>query len=456
MRAFHPVLACFGRRLQAFVAVVCLGIAGLSSVFGQELETERWRAPMRVDRSDVATDLIIEFSFERIEAPLLNYQPTAAEPDSLAMTRFALSLVSGNLEQALDMTAVAPGGSREDNRELLVAFGELLGSVPESIRLDRVVHMGQDRLMLWSLPLENGQRFYRSFRFVRDPASNSLVYEGLATEPASSLLTYAFQVQQAAGADARPASAFDYDYIVPGTESQPVRFRFDGNELDVNAFNPLGQTGHAAVDFFNRSMSVLANGTAAEYASLFTEFSRERYASWAVDQGTDGYEAYREEMLDYGARVVFHLDADPLYLVFYVLNDPSVKGSPLRYAAVYKDPKDGLRLTNFYVHGLVDTVLQRRDYFEDPFLRPLLAASGIILDEAGAIGVVASGDEVEPPNPDEMAAVFEPLLAIMEEEKAALSQKSGASSAKGPLWPWILGALVLIAISATVLLRQRN
>ena len=93
----------------------------------------------------------------------------------------------------------------------------MLSTTPETLQIERVIHVGPDRLLLWSLPLETGGRFYRNFRFVRND-SDELQYEGVATEPISGLITNAFQIGQESGADDRDASEFTYDYVFPGTD----------------------------------------------------------------------------------------------------------------------------------------------------------------------------------------------------------------------------------------------
>ena len=146
-------------------------------------------------------------------------------------------------------------------------------SANEALQIERVIHVGPDRLLLWSLPMEDGSRFYRSFRFVRDE-SEDLQYGGIATEPISGLIVNAFQVGQTIGANDRDASDFKYDYVFPGTDEQPVFFRFNGEEFEVDAFNPLGETGNEVIDYFNVSMDMLANDSAVEYASRFSSSAK--------------------------------------------------------------------------------------------------------------------------------------------------------------------------------------
>ncbi|MDQ8180226.1 hypothetical protein [Pelagicoccus sp. SDUM812005] len=407
---------------------------------------------MRVDRTDSLTDLIVEFSFEPVNAPMVEFEPGTDE-DKLAMNRFALSLLSGDVDQALDLSVVPQGRSREDGRQLLDAFSGMLSEYPDLMQLDRVVHMGDSRLMVWWLPVDTGERYYRSFRFIRDPSDGELRYEGVApTDPVASLLTYTFQTGYEEGPDQRGPEEFDYDYDIPGTEGQPVRYRFDGVEIDVDAFNPLGETGNAAVDYYIEAMSALANGNPDDVAAFYTDFSQGRYSNWAVDQGAQAYEAFRQERLDLGSRIVFVMEAAPLYLIFYTPTDPTVTGAPLNYSAIYEHPEKGFQLTNFYVHGLADTVLKRREYFEEPFLRPLLANAGILARTQEPVGVVSTSSDNDIPDPMAMQAGwdFEP--------KGKTSIPTGVEdlAAQQSLWPWLAGAAVLIVATALLLLARRK
>jgi hypothetical protein len=429
----------------AFLTVIQLISANLEA---QELVTERWPVPMKVDRADISTDMMLEFSFEPIDTPFPTYDP-GQDADRIAMDEFVEALVSGNLEIALDRTAVPPGTTRENSRELLQVFNQMLSSSPDALEIERIVHIGPDRLLLWSLPLDNGNRFYRSFRFVRSDDS-VLQYEGVASEPIASLITYALQVNQNEGPDPRDASEFDYDYIFPGTDERPVLFRFDGLEIDVDAFNPLGSTGNPAIDFFNQSMSILESGPPDEYAERFTAYSEARYSQWAIDQGAVAYEAYRSDMTQYGARVVFLLEADPLYLVFYLPTDPSVTGSPLRYAALYDNPDVGLELTNFYVVGLADSILQRREYFNEPFLRPLLVANSLIPSQIEAERALASASDTIMPNSDEILS-DEDYIAFTnqgQEPKVIGGIEDIAGDDRAWLWYVGIGAILVITLIA--------
>jgi len=446
-------------RPQAAALLLSLLIGALAPgpIFGQDLETERWRTPMRVDRTTVPADLIVEFAFERLETPLVEYDP-GEDTEAATMSRFALALAEGDIDEAIALTAEIPGTSREDSRDLLQAFSDMFSDAPEAVRLERTVHLGRERLLVWSLPMENGQRFYRSFRFMREDHSEDapIRYEGVLSEPVSSLLTQAFQVGQEEGPDPRDPESFEYKYIIPATEEQPVRFLFDGQPLDVDAFDPLGETGIQAVDFYTQAMDALANGEPEDYAALFTDYSQGRYVQWAAEQGSQGYEAFREDMLQMGARIVFVLEADPLYLIYHTPTDPAVTGAPLRYSAVYKDPENGFRLANFYVHGLADTFLQRREYFEEPFLRPLLAQANIMESPRETEGAVASADEPEPPDPDELLADWEPETVGETEEPRDEPPADVEDLAGDEMpWLWIVGGALLLALVVYRLLAKR-
>jgi len=442
---------------QRYVSIffgTCLFSGTLSA---QELETELWQVPMKIDRTDALTDMMLEFSFERIETPFSGYEP-GQDPDRIAMDEFMQSVVVGDIEDALDRTDVPSGTSRENGRELLQAFNGMLSTTPDTLHIERVIHVGPDRLLLWSLPLETGGRFYRSFRFVRNN-SEELQYEGVASEPISGLITNAFQVGQASGADDRDASEFTYDYVFPGTDEQPVFFRFDGEEIEVDAFNPLGETGNEVIDFFNESMNLLENNSADEYAARFTDFSENRYSAWAADQGTEAYEAYRSDMLQYGARVVFLLNAKPLHLVFFLPTDLDIKGNPLRYVPIYDNPETGLEIANFYVVGLADAILERREYFNEPFLRPLLINAGLISDEIEGEGIVASSGETIMPSSDEIMSEEDYIALKALTEDQAIDEPEIKSidelASEDRIWPWVVGALAILVL-ATLATRRRK
>ncbi len=435
------------RRAACLLAIGCIPAVG-----AEDSVVERWPVPMRVDREDVTTSMVVELRSQLIGAPFVNYSPDG-DPDREAMAGFVQALVDRDIDEAIDAVIAIPGVSPEDNRALLEAFSMMFSESPDALLLDRIVHMGDDRLLVWSVPVEDGSEFVGSLRFQRD-ADGDLRYEGIQSDPLTSLITHTFEVSRESGPDDRGPEAFAYDYVLPPTDSDPVRFRFNGVVTEVDAFNPMGPTGHGPVDFFNTAKGVLSVGSPFEYAQLYTDFSAGRFIDWAEEQGSDSYEAYRAEVLAFGARVVFMLDADPLYLIFYLPTDTGIEGDPLRYTPVYRHPRGGFQLTNFYIFGFADMLLQTRQYFEEPFLRPLLREEGIITTNPGAIRATVPGRGMELPDPDDII-VPEPE----EETRDDLPPPEDIDELlrEGSLWPWIVSALVFLALIVLALfIRQKR
>ena len=164
-------------------------------------------------------------------------------------------------------------------------------------------------------------------------------------------------------------------------------------------------------------------------------------------------------MLKYGARVVFLLDAAPLHLVFYLPTDVDIKGFPLRYMSLYDNPETGLEITNFYVVGLADAILQRREYFNEPFLRPLLINSELIPDEIeGEVAAVSSAETILPSS-DEILSDEDYLALKALAEDEAIEEPEITSidqlAREDRIWPWIIGGVAILAL-ATLALRKRS
>lgn len=443
-----------GRTLTLFaVAPLLVTILGFP-LWSQDIETERWAVPMRVDRQQITTGMLMETNFERIESLYTEFE-SEGDPDKERMDSFIESVLSGDIDQAVQLTLDTPATPRENARELLNAFSDLLEPLSDSIQLDRVVHMGEDRLLLWSLP--NGeQNYYRSFRFVRDD-SGELAYEGVLTEPISSLITNAHQVGQLEGPSERDVTELEFEYTLPGTEASPVKMRFNGTQFDVDAFQSQDPTQNEVVDFYRAATQALATGTPQQHAAFYAPYSSGRYVDWALEQGDVRYEAYRSDMIEYGSRVVFLLDAAPMYLVFFLPSNPAVQGDPLRYVSIYDDPDNGLRLANFYIEGLTETFIKNRQYFEEPFLRPYLANAGIISPQNEPENIIASSGEAEPPDAQELSAIVDEYTPEPEPGPEPEFTDIEDIASDGAPWPWIIGAAIILAIAALALSqRQRN
>lgn len=421
-------------------------------LWSQELETERWAVPMRVDRQQITTGMLMETRFERIET-LYTAFDAAGDPDKEKMDAFIESVLAGDIDQAVGLTIDTPATPRENARELLTAFSDLLETKSEEIALDRVVHMGDDRLLLWTIP--NGEQdYYRSFRFIRNE-NGDLAYEGVLTEPISGIITNAHQIGQLDGPSTRDPSELEFEYTLPGTDSVPVKMHFNGTQMDVDAFAAQDSTQNEIVDFYVAANQALANGTAQQRAAFYAPYSGGRFADWALEQGDVRYNAFRSDMVEYGSRVVFVLDAAPMHLVFFLPSNADVQGDPLRYVSIYDDPTHGLRLANFYIEGLTETFIKNRQYFEEPFLRPYLANLGVISPQSEPETTLASNGEIEPPDAQELSAIVDEVTPKPEPgPEPEFSDIDDIASDDNP-WPWIIGAAILLAIVA-ILISQRQ
>ncbi len=432
--------------------VVCLLAFGYClTVRADDTVVERWPVPMLVDLEDIPTSMVVEVRSQLLDTPFVSYVPDGNR-DGEAMAGFVRALVEGDIDEAIGGVIGIPGVSPEDNRSLLEAFSMMFSAYPEALHFERVVHMGDDRLLVWSVPVDDGTDFVGSLRFQRD-ADGDLRYEGIQSDPLTSLITHTFDIARETGPDERGPDAFTYEYVLPPTDSDPVRFRFNGVVTEVDAFNPMGPTGHAPVDFFNTTMGLFAVGSPFEYAQLYTDFSAGRFIEWAEEQGSDSYEAFRAEMRAYGARVIFMLDADPVYLVFYVPTDMGIEGDPLRYTPVYRHPQGGWQLTNFFNFGFADAIFRTRQYFEEPFLRPLLREEGLITGNPGAIRATVPGRGAQLPDPE---AVTVPELEEEAREDGAPPEDVDELLREGSLWPWIVFLVLAAAVAVLALFTLRK
>ena len=164
-------------------------------------------------------------------------------------------------------------------------------------------------------------------------------------------------------------------------------------------------------------------------------------------------------MLQYGARVVFLLNAEPLHLVFFLPTDLDIKGHPLSYVPKYDNPETGLEIANFYVVGLADAILERREYFNEPFLRPLLINAGLISDQIEGEGIVTTSGETIMPSSDEIMSEEDYIALKALAEDQAIDEPEIKSidelASEDRVWPWVLGALAILAL-ATLAARSRK
>lgn len=420
---------------------LAIAVALSSQISAQEREI--LSIPMFIEEAEVFTQMHIGLVRKDLDTPLLSFAPESTEEGR--MQKFFLDILQGDLGAALAMTDEPQGTNRQEAMPILEAYSDLLAPVAETIQLQSVAHIGEERLFVWSVPVEQTESDYptmvRSFRFVRPQSGGDLFFEGIAREPVSILVTSLLHESQRFSGGEPPRSdpsAFEFDYAVPGTENgDEVRFYFDGRMVDFDAYDASATVSGDLETFFISAMQSFESGNAEAFSEYWTPFSRDRLLSWRQEIGDEAYAAFVSDNLQIGKRVLFILNADPVYFLLSLPTMQGVEGAAFRYDTVMRTPEGGYKLVNFFTEGFFDDILKERGLFEEPFLRPLLRGAGVLLSAGNR------PTQITPPSssPAQVSAQAEPGEEKESESGVAVLEKE---TSKGiPWYIFLIIALVL-------------
>ncbi len=440
------------------VLAACLLAAG--AVCHGDVERRLYPVPVFIENENVLSGLHIELATREIGQPLEVFLSRAEGLAEEALADFLAALLAGDTSAALALTREAPHVPMENNRPLLEGYGRLLGQHRDRITVGRETLTGPDTVFTLLIRTQGaaGERAVaRSLRFVQ-AQPGVFRFEGIQRDPFGILINDLYQTALDAGGLPEPRARFAYSYDIPGTAAgELVRFHFNGHAVDFDPFDPGANPAHPALAVYARAWSAFMAGDLAGFAAHWTEFSRRRILEWAPDTASENYQRVRQVLRNAGRRVKFLLDADPVYFVFHHVTDPLAPEFRMRYDVMYVPPGGPPVLANFFTEGYIDDILKEPGFFEEPFLRPLLASLGTApgpdssrVEELAAEVEAAALEAELAARP---AAVPGPLAAA---PPAPVDSGPPAPANPEPLWPWLLAFAVLILVAILLLRRKRR
>ncbi len=139
---------------------------------------------------------------------------------------------------------------------------------------------------------------------------------------------------------------YTYKIAIPGTEgAHPAYFLFSGRVCGgIDIINEEVSSSDELLSFLQEAYLAWIHGTAEAFAKYYTQLSQERITE-AIMTDRSLFDAYKEPILQ-GKKVLFILDADPFYVVFFRLGNYPI----VRSEYIVRDPVDGkLKLTNLFM-----------------------------------------------------------------------------------------------------------
>ncbi len=363
----------------------------LSAVVASK-QFERFPVVIRVDfGAPVTSSLCVRCQTTKYEVPFPRFVSEHNGQRELALGRILAALQQKNLDSCKDLVAEAVDGrgARQPTQIPLVvdAYNKLLapavaGNDLQGLDVERQLWFGNRGIFVGrirpSAGVENaGTPISLEFE---NSSNGQFRWRPVAGRPddASVLLRdVAAQRGVASSPSARTELTYTYQSTIPGsTDANPVFLEFNGRKYEFEVFGDQVASGDEVLAFYQKAYQTIKNGSPESLAEFYTASSRQKYNKWLMDRGSSYITKYYDGLIKGGRTVVFILDADPFFFVFYRKSKGGT-GS-LQFDDVVRDPNDGkLKLTNLNYNESIHHFLKNTKLFVDPILRPLLQGSAL-------------------------------------------------------------------------------
>ncbi|MBN1787625.1 MAG: hypothetical protein JW806_04445 [Sedimentisphaerales bacterium] len=183
----------------------------------------------------------------------------------------------------------------------------------------------------------------RSFRY--EEASSDKIRWNSAEQlmdPLSSIIVNTFQEaarnpEKWQGKVADVNTSFDYSILIAGTEDKnPVYLQFNGAKYNIDIINDSIPDNDKILGFYQDAHLVWLHVSSEEYMKYYTHSSQERILN--TEAKSPGFLDDIRKSLSKGKKVLFVMDANPFYVIFYRLGDVN---KTVYHEYVVIDPNDG-------------------------------------------------------------------------------------------------------------------
>jgi hypothetical protein len=261
---------------------------------------------------------------------------------------------------------------------LIKAFADtVLGEQLNKVRIDVQYYVGHTRLFIWGL--DNPPRRPAAFRtwmtFRRNSAGQLRWTPRVDRLDDFSMLLVSIMRQRARTdkqfqAVTKPGCT--YEFALANTiEGDQAHLQFSGKVYDCNIFEERVDPADEILSFYQAAYHVLRDKSVEDFVKFYTRKSAEKYRQWLTGKHKKYAKWYHQDLIESGRKVLFIMDAEPFYFVFYRKNRSSDKA--IRFEDIVRDPSDNkLKLTNYNYLDYLHEFLKNKELFINPILKPLL------------------------------------------------------------------------------------
>lgn len=331
-------------------------------------ETERYLIPLRVDRQEMNSALVLRLSVLSYDGESIQQlQQNPSQPVELKFGALMQAIADGNPTAALPLLNLETPSEAKRTVDLLRnSFPDLMKA-----RLLWQVAVGSSRLFIFEWEpsaIKRGNPGRRAFVF--DEVSPG-VYRAELVSSARPLETFILSVmQRAVKADDSVGGLSSYSFSQQGGEQSmnPVVLEYRAHQecqQQADGTPPALATAKVLLD----SRVDLKNGDMDAYLANFTPISRTKLQRWFAKMSPDQLHAYQQTMSQ--QELLYCMDGGPVWLLFVspgASADGSVESSDQRmvswhYMLKSEDNPGQYLFANAYMEGFLDDVLEDQQLF---------------------------------------------------------------------------------------------
>ena len=372
------------KRLLIIFCLVILGIFALAMLVilsrpaSREVERRRLFVPISLGDRTVRSGLVIECDVTDYNMPFSTFR-NSANRDERRVADFIAEVRRGNNYKAKALSkSEAPLGRNatiEDNLSMLKSHWARIGisSDLSNIEIRRRVYWGDREFFTYKVADPNSRSVF-ILSFDRDPQ------KGLLWSPRVEGFEWMFwkipseSSKHPKDYDIEPSGSYDYRFTVTSQNSKdPVDLWFNGRVHGVTRAEEQPHSSDAALLVYKTAMKALKEGgTIEEFREIgnkyYEAYGRQRFLG-RIDKDFQAFLESQREVFRREREIVFVMDADPVFVVFY-----HPEGMPdwhVRHDYMVRE-KGEFFIARSAFYDDFRGCFQSRKKFIEPFLIPLI------------------------------------------------------------------------------------
>jgi hypothetical protein len=348
------------------------------SVLAKESTSKYFSIPVNIDLDHyVESSMLIKVDTKVYgKANFEEFTSKHKEPDELKLKEYLFAIKQKDIKKLKAMSMVRPGIDLDTIfAETSKQFSdEAIGPKFEKLRLLECFNIGNCIQFIWNSNL-NENTHYGGAIFEKSDSGDILysLNEAITILPIVTILLHSVEQQAESPGKFIPMESVKLKYEVPlveGAKNHQAYFCCDGIPCDVNVFSDSTGSTNEIVRFYKQAYLTLKNQNMTEFAQFYTEKSRDKIVEWLRTEPNMA-ELFRNEAIRRERKIIFIINGDPVYIVFYYNPNLRISVNSIKYDYIIRE-NGTLKLSNFGFKDYLYQLLQNPKYFIEPVIGPLL------------------------------------------------------------------------------------